>query len=129
MRVGDYVRLNCTVYDTVVINRIAEIFDNTILTENDGSMYQGEYSKEEIIKSSPNIIDILEVGDYVNGSKLLSIEYAEDRQGNCDKAHFYYSFEDNDKDINEYYEELIVKSIVTKEQFECMEYKVESEVN
>ena len=66
MNIGDYVRLNNCVYDIVVINRIAEIYEDTILTENDGSMYQGEYTKEEIIKSSPNIIDLIEVGDYVN---------------------------------------------------------------
>ena len=107
MRIGDYARINCTVYDTVVINRIAEIFDNTILTENDGSMYQGEYSKEEIIKSSPNIIDLIEVGDYVNGYEVTSKD-----QFLGFGNHDWYMTNDE------------IKSIVTKEQFKNIEYEV-----
>ena len=80
--------------------------------------------KRDIIKASHSIIDLIQDGDYVNGSKLLSIDYAEDRDGNCDKLHFYYSFEDSDNDVNEYYEKLDIKSIVTKEQFESMSYKL-----
>ena len=76
------------------------------------------------IKTSYNIIDLIEVGDYVNGSKLSSIDYAEDRDGNCDKLHFYYSFEDSDNDVNEYYEKLDIKTIVTKEQFSNIEYRL-----
>ena len=119
MNKGDYVRLNCTVYDTVVINRIAEIFDNTILTENDGSMYQGEYSKEEIIKSSPNIIDLIEVGDYVNGSYIYSIVKENKNTG---QPRVLFTEEDGVLGSGE------IKSILTHEQFSSMEYKVESEV-
>ena len=82
------------------------------------------YRNYVVVKASHNIVDLLEVGDYVNGSKLLSIDYAEDKDGNCDKLHYYYSFEDDNKDINEYYEELIIKSILTKEMFESMKYEV-----
>lgn len=83
-----------------------------------------EWFKNDLLKSSYNIIDLIEVGDYVNGSKLLSIDYAYDRECNCDKTHFYYSFENDENDVNEYYENLKIKSIVTKEQFEQMEYKI-----
>lgn len=114
MEAGDYARMNCTVYDTVVINRIAEIFDNTILTENDGSMYQGEYSKEEIIKSSPNIIDILEVGDYVNGLKAIQMYSPEGKYTLWIKLSDN-TFIDNSEEI---------KSIATKEQFKNIEYEV-----
>ena len=121
MRIGDYARINCTVYDTVVINRIAEIFDNTILTENDGSMYQGEYSKEEIIKSSPNIIDLIEVGDYINGHKVFDdMRVDTDDYGND----FIEIGIEIDNMLNHYIREEDIKSIVTKEQFESMEYKI-----
>ena len=113
MRIGDYARINCTVYDTVVINRIAEIFDNTILTENDGSMYQGEYSKEEIIKSSPNIIDLIEVGDYVNGYLVIEKDINNELR--------YIDLKDRNMKYVKY---LDVKSIVTKEQFKNIEYEV-----
>ena len=113
MRIGDYVRINCTVYDTVVINRIAEIFDNTILTENDGSIYQGEYSKEDIIKSSPNIIDILEVGDYVNGYLIIEKDINNELR--------YIDLKDRNMKYVKY---LDIKSIVTKEMFSSIEYEV-----
>ena len=75
-----------------------------------------------IVKHSKNITDLIKVGDYVNGSKLISIDYAEDEFGNCDKLHFYYQFEDDEKDVNEYYEELIIETLVTKEQYKSIEY-------
>ena len=86
---------------------------------------QNKLNKEDIEKASENIIDVIEIGDYINGSKILSIEYAEDRYGNCDKLHYYYSFEDYDKDVNVYYVNLNIKSIVTKDQFVSMKYVVE----
>lgn len=59
------------------------------------------------IKSSPNIIDLIEVGDYVNGNKVTDIN-----------GIIYV------KDVG-FLEEIEIKSIVTKEQFEAMEYKCE----
>ena len=63
------------------------------------------------IKSSPNIIDLIEVGDYVNGNRV-------DYVGNK-----YLTFYDGDGDIEIFNDD--IKSIVTKEQFEAMEYKCE----
>lgn len=65
-----------------------------------------------IIKSSKNIIDLIQVGDYVNG--LPVVHNAKNNGGNIvivvnGKAY-------NEEDI---------KSIVTKEQFEIMAYEVE----
>ena len=110
LEVGMYVRLNNSAYNTVVINRIANIYEHTILTENDGSMYEGEYSKEEIIgEPSFDIIDVVQVGDYVNGEKVTFIQ-------SCREI---ISTDKNIRITNE-----DIKSIVTKEQFSQMEYKV-----
>ena len=68
--------------------------------------------EEEILKSSPNIIDLIEVGDYVNGEKINEIS----ESGEV----LFYSYFDRDKSI----ENNSIKSILTKEQFESMEYKV-----
>lgn len=71
-----------------------------------------------IIKSSPNIIDLIEVGDYVNGYKVdfTNIEnkltYEEKNIG----------FYDGDGDITLF--ENDIKSIVTKEIFSSIEYEV-----
>lgn len=61
------------------------------------------------IKSSPNIIDLIEVGDYVNGEKVTSAENG------------YLAFGDYDYYITAVEE---IKSIITKEQFSQMEYKL-----
>ena len=113
LEVGMYVRLENDVEDIVIINKIANVFETTILTENDGSNYQGEYTKENVVKASYNIIDILEVGDYVNGRKIVDIFYdAIDNVMNiCVLGSIVY-------DNNE------VKSVITHEQMEQMAYKV-----
>lgn len=66
---------------------------------------------EDIIKSSPNIIDLIEVGDYVNGKKVLQ------------KIGKFLEVSSSDIGNNRIYNYMI-KSIVTKEQFEKMEYKI-----
>ena len=78
--------------------------------------------KDAIIKANYNIIDILEVGDYVNGYKVTRIEGT--YHGRKDKA-IYCDYQQNEKTkkwIMIYDDE--IKSIVTKEQFEQMAYKV-----
>lgn len=67
---------------------------------------------ENIKKFSYNIIDLIEVGDYVNGCKVIKNTLKDGgnivivQGGNC------FTSEE-------------IKSIVTKEQFEQMTYKVE----
>lgn len=112
LKVGDYVRLtrcrgirkikeyeeniNCCIFDEPVLDRWGETKTFHILSE------------EDVVKSSSNIIDLIEVGDFVNGYRVDGLK------GNvlecCDGAFNYHN-----KDI---------KSIVTKEQIESMEYKV-----
>ena len=80
------------------------------------------YTDENVIKkckASYNIIDILEVGDYVNGNKVIEIEKN-------------YKFIDGtirdilwtDTKMQKAIWDETIKSIVTKEQFEQMAYKV-----
>lgn len=71
---------------------------------------------EEIKKASPNIIDLIELGDYVNG---ILINYIDDDERPRTIYHDAYDFEDIEKFHNK-----DIKSIVTKEQFEEMEYKI-----
>lgn len=68
-----------------------------------------EYNnKPDIVKYSPNIIDLIEVGDYVNGCRV---------QGFYDDTIELFGLLHNilTEDI---------KTIVTKEQFASIEYKV-----
>ncbi len=113
----DYVRV--IDYTSTKIVRALKVCDDGFHADN--NMY---YLFSEVIKSNHDIKNLIEIGDYVNGAKLLSIDYAEDEDGNCDKSRFYYSFEDSDKDVNEYYDELRIETILTKEQFENNCYKI-----
>ena len=67
--------------------------------------------------ASFNIIDILEVGNYVNGDK---IEYIDDCEGAM--REFYYDYENPNDDVGHWQEE--IKTIITHEQMEQMAYKV-----
>ena len=71
----------------------------------------------EIVKHSFNIIDLIEVGDYVNGEKITRI-IPPDICGDevLENARIF-------TETKEIYESDI-KSIVTKEQFESIKYKV-----
>lgn len=114
LEIGMYVRLQNDAENIVIINRIANVFETTILTENNGSIYQGEYTKENVVKASYNIIDILEVGDYVNGLEVTSVDKT--FEGNILIGlgkNFGFSKFDND---------YVITSIVTKEMFNNITY-------
>ena len=68
-------------------------------------------AKDYIVKHSKNIIDLIEVGDYVNGERVIDItgEYMRTNMS----CHNLYWLDKN------------LYSIVTKQQFSSMEYKVE----
>ena len=124
LNVGMYVRLVNDAENIVIISRIANVFETTILTENDGSIYQGEYTKENVIKASYNIIDILEVGDYVNGSEILDFKY-EFIEENDNFTNFAVVTENCYlEDTDSWIIEKNIKSVITHEQFEQMAYKV-----
>ncbi len=105
MNIGDYVRTKYGItqykeYETANGNKLL------CMPVKDGS--NGIFANiEDIIKSSSNIIDLIQLGDYVNGYLVYEIEENWEIVGyRC----FIYA---ND-----------IKSIVTKEQFESMEYKI-----
>lgn len=75
-------------------------------------------SIDNIIKSSKDIIDLIEVGDYVNGSKVIDIRIDEELEIGVESDNLIYRYIQN-KDI---------KSVLTKEQFEANAYTIEKEV-
>ena len=106
MKVGDYVRM-----DNGCICKVLEytdISDNDFYVNTD-SPYNVVY-KSWIVKSSPNIIDLIEVGDYVNGERVINII----------KKHKYLEVSDEEIVIDE----KDIRTIVTNEQFEEIEYKI-----
>lgn len=69
--------------------------------------------EDYIAKHSPNKIDLIEEGDYVNGEKVLHID-------NC----LYGGEKVIITELNKMYYDNQIKTIVTKEQFEMVEYKL-----
>lgn len=108
MKVGDYVRYK-TLSNKIKINRCLEIDDNVyILDKNEATC------DKYIIKSSPNITDLIERFDLVNGHLVICKMY-ENEKGMPTIV----------KCVGDYYfKEEEIKSIVTREQFSQMEYKV-----
>ena len=114
MKVGDYVRYK-TLSNQIKINKIKNIVEpddselsmtNIILYDLDNKDVTAD---KYIIKSSPNIIDLIEVGDYVNGYKVTS----KDQFLGFGNYDWYMT---NDE----------IKSIVTKEMYSSAEYRVEN---
>lgn len=94
----------------------------------------GRVFKSEILNASDNPIDLIEVGDYVNGYKVVRIftnVFNNQKVLVCSQKEKEEDFDYSD-DISDYMsDEFIhiynedIKSIVTKEQFNSVKYEVE----
>lgn len=127
IQVGEYVRTDNGLIG--VVNKIelqgcgvryaGEFITDEIIQFNDGNVYERRAKAKKIIKHSKNIIDLIEVGDYVNGK---CIEQIQELQG--EKCLFYDLEMPIEIDLH-FLKERDIKTIVTKEQFELVEYKIE----
>ena len=132
MNVGDYVRT-----DKGNISKIKWISQQVINSKETKAgtfhlengeivhMYYGD-----TIKSSPQIIDLIEVGDYVNGLPVIRI-YNENEK--YDNSNYKFSMKvvevknDNYETIpfEDIFKNEEIKTILTHEQFESEAYRVE----
>ena len=94
MKVGDYVRTNKGIRKVT----IEDVYDINLDT----------------FKSSSNIIDLIEIGDYVNGREVRKVYDLGFGKCFCFKNDYGKHYDKNYK----------IKSIVTKEQFESIKYEV-----
>lgn len=83
----------------------------------DHKEFEEEYiNKPYIVKHSPNLIDLIQCGDYVNGKEVIM---------DLQKSKEWYKSEDDFITCKDYtFEENEIKEIVTKEQMESITYKV-----
>ena len=101
IEVGEYVRSKIG-----SIGKVTKIEEDKFLYENRTLItWVGN-----VIKHSKNLIDLIEVGDYVNGERILDIT--------GDYIHT------NETDHNRFYLEKHIKTILTKEQMEANQYVV-----
>ena len=120
MKIGDYVRTEDGI-KKVLKYTYNEKYENGHCVWFDNKDYGILFTDEEVnkMKPSPNIIDLIEVGDYVNGYYVEDIRHRYDGEmitilevatgSNYFQAPMYEEY---------------IKSIVTKEQFERCEYKI-----
>jgi hypothetical protein len=128
MNIGDYIRTPFGI--TKCINKQQIIIEDNLFCETKyGYLYYLEDYDDEMCnitdsnldeyKHSENIIDLIEVGDYVNGNKVIK-SLPKDKRKKQEIIIDSTCFEYGELPLKQ--EE--IKSIVTKEQFESMEYKV-----
>ena len=102
-----------------------EIKVGEFIRTKDGRIYQVDSSKDEwalsdifykvIVKHSPNLIDLIQCGDYVNGHKVIKPK----------QSITYASVEvENSIAKIEIIPEKDIKEVVTKEMMESISYKV-----
>jgi hypothetical protein len=111
MKVGDYVRF-----------KNGEIEKIHSFAEKDNPLFNilinARYHNTNEIKKHGELIDLIEVGDYVNGSRVVDISeqcvWVEEME--------YDAY--TDRTACSRYNNEDIKSIVTREMFESMEYKV-----
>ncbi len=125
LKVGMYVRTKYNDFcNMVAIRKIDEIDDDGGFWIDDYIIdtYGDEQNKlheEDIEIASENIIDVLKVGDYVNGEMITFISSNPQKNQNgkpriiLNETHSLFGKYEG------------IKSIVTKEQFALMEYEVE----
>ena len=113
MKVGDYVRTDdgfIGKITSIESNERIHLFQKSISTDN--YKWLDLVLEENIIKSSPNIIDLIEVGDYVNGVEVINIDDE------------WITMSDKQVPILKSIANGMIKSVITHEQMEQMAYKV-----
>ena len=127
LEVGQFVRTNYGKIDKIL--ELNKSYVKGVSQKDDFCAYD----IDNVIKASYNIIDILEVGDYLNGFKVSKIERYDTNTiikiGNStfnvlEGEKIYTPSYDN----NNGYEKIEkLKSIVTKEMFSSVEYRMETD--
>ena len=121
MKVGDYVRTD----DGLIGKVVSEPYEykDSIACDIDfgnNDIYNEYEMYQSIVKSSPNIIDLIEEGDYVNGKEILEIK----QNAESGLRYLTYSYVPMGYYVERSDE---IKSIVTKQQYNSMKYIVGDE--
>ena len=111
------------IHNLVTKETVYRVIDKKIIYDNVED-WEDCLLDNEILKASYNIIDILEVGDYVNGSEILDFKY-EFIEENDNFTNFAVITENCYlENTDSWIIEKNIKSVITHEQIEQMAYKV-----
>lgn len=124
IKVGEYVRTK----DGYIGKYVKDLTVKWVIEIEDNEM-TFPTGKHNIKKHSFNILDLIEIGDYVNGYKVLEI--ADSIYPNSKRIKIYENYKEEYERwiyIQEYNGRIRtqddIKSIVTHEQFASVEYKI-----
>ena len=120
LEIGMYVRTK-TNFVPSRIRKLDEIDCEYVHLENEPK-YQ-MWKKEDIVKASYNIIDLIEIGDYVDGCIVCEIREKGEISINGEKVKEKCFCLNHNYNFKLYNNE--IETIVTKEQFESQIYKIE----
>ena len=119
LEVGMYVRTDkgniCKIID--YHNDITDYFYACYETDLKESLSKNYLIEENILKASHNIIDLIEVGDYVNGKKVIR-KWEEPFGEFVGQIFIQLEGEETIPTMRK------IETIVTKEQFESISYKI-----
>ena len=111
IRVGEYCRTKDGIIDKVIIDYKGKC-NNPNCNSKHISCEKNYYNEDDIVKHSPNLIDLIQCGDYVNGYKVDNIEKGKLIIG--DTTQVIEQIVENDE----------IETVVTKEMMESISYKV-----
>ena len=97
------------------IGKVATVTSTGIIIEHERHIHF-----DRVTKHSPNIIDLIEAGDYVNGYKII----IDEGMLLPDCKHAFVVFEKDGTSFMKIWGEKDIKSIVTHEQFNSIKYEV-----
>lgn len=113
IEVGEHVRFEDGKIERVTYQLKEFIDEHISKSENNRVEFLGK------IKHSKNIIDLIEVGDFVNGYRVISVDYdVTNDTTECIELDLNSNYQYNFISIRQ------IKTILTKEQFEANCYKV-----
>lgn len=114
IKVGEYIRTKQGDIDKVILEYTGKCA-NPNCSAKHISCELNYYDEEDIVNHSKNIIDLIEVGDYVNGHLVVDVD-------NINKGAMREIYCEDDEEFGLWNEN--IKTIVTKQQFSNMEYRI-----
>lgn len=123
IKVGDWIRTKDGFIDKIVDIRDTYSERKLIAFERSNSLKSDIGLKAMVVKHSPNLKDLIQKDDFVNGDRVVAIDYTEDENGNYVDVLGTMEIDDD----YAYPIELRViniQEVVTKEIMESISYKV-----
>lgn len=130
IKVNDYVRERGEILKIEIFEKLSEYNYESVLVKFKEYAGSNIFTIKEIEKwkHSPNIIDLIEENDYVNG-ELVEIIYGYDEDGNDKDGNDKEELGIKEVDCEDGYyiplKNIEIKSIVTHESFNSIKYEVE----